>query len=143
MLTSVFGTLLVPLACSKLPYIQFYVYLEGQVLQEVSRSIGLVCLGPTTSINPNTDRRSLCPWRMFSRDLAKISLGTSIDQVIPTVSPLDNVVLSVCAPWLTGVANPLSGDIDWRALRLRNALVKLRASRCVAIAMGRSSKSPL
>ena len=38
-----------------------------------------------------------------------------------TVSPLDKVVLSVLMPWWIGVAKPLMGWIDLRAVRLRKA----------------------
>ena len=110
-------------------------YLECQMFQEMSGPVSLIRLGSAPGIDPNTDSGSLRPRRMLGRNLTDISQRISINQTVLTVNPLDNVVLSVCAPLLTGVANPLSNDIDWKALRFRNALVKLSASRCVAIAM--------
>jgi hypothetical protein len=47
---------------------------------------------------------------------------------------LDSVVVSVTAPWLTGVANPLEyGWIARRALRLRRACWRFNASLLDAI----------
>jgi hypothetical protein len=44
-------------------------YLEGKMLQEVSRAVGLVCFRPRSSINPHPDSRRLCPWRVLRSNL--------------------------------------------------------------------------
>lgn len=54
-----------------------------------------------------------------------------------TVNPLANVVLSVLIPWWIGVAKPrFIGYIDLRAVRLRNAWLRFRASRRDAMSLG-------
>lgn len=37
-------------------------YLEGKVLEEMRGAVGLVRLGPRSSINPHADSRCLRPW---------------------------------------------------------------------------------
>lgn len=138
MLTPVMGTLSHSSAPLSLSHYILSFYLESQMFQKMCCSIGLVRFGSATGVDPDADSGCLRPWRMLGRDLTGISQKWSISQIALTVNPLDSVVLSVYAPWLTGVANPLNGDIDCRALRFRKALVKLSASRCVAIAMDES-----
>lgn len=48
-------------------------HLEGQVLEEVRGAARLVGLGSGTSVNPDTNSRSLRPWRVLSRDLQALS----------------------------------------------------------------------
>jgi hypothetical protein len=43
--------------------------LEGEVLEEVRGSVGLVSLCPATGIDPHADRRGLSPWRVISGNL--------------------------------------------------------------------------
>jgi hypothetical protein len=50
-------------------------YLEGKMFQEVSCAIGPVCFRSRSSINPYTDSRRLCPWRVLRSNL--IALETS------------------------------------------------------------------
>ena len=59
-------------------------YLECQVLQEVSCAIGLVCLSPRSGIDPDTNSRSLCPWRVLSSNLEK--LASDIDSTSKSYS---------------------------------------------------------
>ena len=54
-----------------------------------------------------------------------------------TVRPFERVVLSVFMPLWIGVAKPLLiGEIEFRAVRLRKAWLRLSASRREAIAVG-------
>jgi hypothetical protein len=43
--------------------------LEGEVLEEVRGSVGLVSLCPATGIDPHADRGGLSPWRVISGNL--------------------------------------------------------------------------
>ena len=87
-------------------------------------AIGLVCLCPAPSVDPDADRRCLSPRGVFRSNLSELFAcpETFNEHTKHTVSPLDNVVLSVVVPWLTGVAKLLLGP--WRdlsAVRLRSA----------------------
>lgn len=44
-------------------------YLEGKVLEEVSRAVVLVVLGAGAGINPHADGRGLSPWRVLGGNL--------------------------------------------------------------------------
>jgi hypothetical protein len=50
-------------------YLIVVTYFEGKMLQKVCGSICLVCLGTTPSIDPDTNSRSLSPWRVLGGDL--------------------------------------------------------------------------
>jgi hypothetical protein len=58
-------------------FLDMYAYLESKMLQEVCGSIGLVRFRPTSSIDPNTDGRSLSPRRVLSGNL-KVHLSQLI-----------------------------------------------------------------
>ena len=81
------------------------VYLEGEMFEEVRRSICLVRLCSTSSVNPYADGRSLRPGRMLSCNLSfgkmtyqNINIYQISRMIIVTVRPFDNVVLSVLTP---------------------------------------------
>lgn len=57
-------------------------YLKGQMFQEVSRSIGPICLCSRSSIDPHTNSRGLCPWRMLGGDL-KTSAASRLSAFYP------------------------------------------------------------
>ena len=81
-------------ACSHLPH------LEGQVLEEVRGAARLVGLGSGASVNPDTNGRSLRPWRVLSRDLVTSSQhpatdGEPIGSPSLTVRPFLRVVVCV------------------------------------------------
>lgn len=120
-------------------------YLESKVLKKVCGSVGLVCLSTAAGIDPHTDGRRLCPWRVLGRDLrgrVNCSPG-SCSELLHTVKPLERVVDSVLEPWETGVANPLvKGDCLLRFTALmacfeRRAVCRFNASRREAIACAR------
>jgi hypothetical protein len=99
--------------------------LEGQVLEEVCGTIGLVGLGARTGIDPDTDGAGLGVGRVLSRDLMgvwsaedarMIVLRANGAGMVRTVKPLLRVVLWVVVLW-TGVAR----------LRVRPACEGLRA----------------
>jgi hypothetical protein len=64
-------------------------------------------------------------------------IDPKISAIVPTVSPLDRVVLSVFTPWLflTGVAKPLFNGAALRAALLRRPCARLRANRREAMAV--------
>jgi hypothetical protein len=51
------------------PYEPIELYLECKMFQEVSCSIGPVCFRSRSSINPHSNSRRLCPWRVLSSNL--------------------------------------------------------------------------
>ena len=110
-------------------------YLESEMLEEVCSAVGLVGLCSATSIDPDTHSRGLSPWRVFGRNLCYTSASHN-SKMLPrlTVRPFDSVVLSVTAPWLTGVAKPREeGWMARRALLLLAAWGRLSASLLDAI----------
>jgi hypothetical protein len=52
------------------------VYLESQMLKEVSRAVGFIRLCSRAGINPHSNSRCLCPWRMLGCNLSIISRCT-------------------------------------------------------------------
>lgn len=117
----------------KLPQVE-KVYLESQMFEKMSSSIGLVRLSPATSIDPDPHGRGLGPWRVFSGDLKSDQYNVaSLGQIDPTVKPLESVVLSVLEG-VMGLAYRLRGDwMEARALRFRSERWRFSASRWVAI----------
>lgn len=55
------------------PLIGSGMYLEGQVLKEVRRAVGLVGFGPASGVDPHADGRGLSPWLVLGRDLRRVS----------------------------------------------------------------------
>jgi hypothetical protein len=107
-------------------------YLERKVLEKVCCAIRLVCLRSAARVDPHSHRRCLCPWRILSSNLKGCQQDVVISFVViqPTVRPLESVVLSVAVFESTGVAKPLTvGCIDFRAVRLRRARLRLSARR--------------
>ena len=51
------------------PGFSMTIYLECEMLQEVCCAIGLVRFRPRSGVNPNTNSRSLCPWRVLGGNL--------------------------------------------------------------------------
>ena len=106
--------------------------LECEMLQKVSCAIGVVRLCPRSSINPDSNCRCLCPWRVLRSNLSLISrYFTELLLFSLTVKPLDRVVVSVLTPFFTtGVANPLlNGATTLRLARPRSPLLRFKASR--------------
>jgi hypothetical protein len=102
--------------------------LEGQVLEEVCGTIGLVGLGARAGIDPDTDGAGLGVGRVLSRDLegggsvgvARIMSSRAIGKHrLRTVKPLLRVVLWVVVLW-TGVAR-LRVRPAWEGLMARMA----------------------
>lgn len=113
------------------------------MFEEVCCAIGLVCFCSAARINPYTNSRCLRPRGMLCRNLRDYVSSEDTDTNSQhTVKPLDNVVLSVFVPWLTGVANPLAiGWTDFRAVRLLNAWLRLKAKRRDAMVLGKGRQS--
>lgn len=101
------------------------------MFEEVSCAICLVCLSSRSSVNPNTNGRSLCPRRVFCGNLVQSADIPAPPTLLHTVRPFDRVVDSVFTPFFTtGVAKPLlNGATVLRATRLRSPWVRLRANR--------------
>lgn len=61
------------------------IYLECKMLQEVCCAIGLVRFCPRSGIDPNTNSRSLCPWRVLGGNLrasiSQLNLTASINSM--------------------------------------------------------------
>jgi len=75
-------------------------YLEGKVLQEVGSAVGPVRLGAASSVNPDTDCRSLGPRGVLGSDLRR-RVNCSPESSYSgghTVKPFPRVVDSVFAP---------------------------------------------
>jgi hypothetical protein len=83
---------------------------EGEMFEEVSGAVGLVCFGARAGVDPYADGGCLGVRGVFGCNLYRsllvwLHIYTSIEhQWQHTVNPLLRVVLSVVLPWLTGVA---------------------------------------
>ena len=90
--------------------------------------LSVSALDPASIQTPTVD---VCAHGECSVAICNISqLQKAMIEAGHTVRPFDRVVLWVLMPWWIGVAKPLlMGVMDFRAARLRNAWLRLRANR--------------